>query len=62
YEPEQFPGLVYRVKSPRVAFLLFSSGRVICTGARNTKDIQTALQIFRKDLKDIGVKVIPVSC
>lgn len=62
YEPEQFPGLVYRVKSPRVAFLLFSSGRVICTGARNTKDIQTALQIFRKDLKDIGVKVTPVSC
>ncbi len=60
YEPEQFPGLVYRIKEPRVAFLLFRSGKIICTGARNVADIQTALEKFRKNLQSIGIKVKPV--
>ncbi|MDR0911391.1 MAG: TATA-box-binding protein [Methanobrevibacter sp.] len=37
YEPEQFPGLVYRLKDPKVVLLLFGSGKVVCTGAK-TKD------------------------
>lgn len=44
YEPEQFPGLVYRMKTPKVAFLLFSSGKVICTGARNMKDVRETIK------------------
>lgn len=60
YEPEQFPGLVYRIKEPRVAFLLFRSGKIICTGARNLDDIHTALEKFRKNLIGIGIKVTPV--
>lgn len=59
YEPEQFPGLVYRISEPRVAFLLFSSGKIICTGARTTKDIHTALQKLRKRLAEAGIKVKP---
>lgn len=59
YEPEQFPGLVYRIKDPRVAFLLFSSGRIICTGAQNIKSVHRALYKFKEDLEGIGVKVIP---
>ncbi len=57
YEPEQFPGLVYRMKSPRVAFLLFSSGKIICTGGRNLKDINLALNKFKKKLESIGLKI-----
>jgi transcription initiation factor TFIID TATA-box-binding protein len=60
YEPEQFPGLVYRVSDPRVAFLLFSSGRIICTGARKIEDINRALNKFKSRLEDIGIKVTPI--
>ena len=59
YEPEQFPGLVYRISDPRVAFLLFSSGKIICTGAHNIDDIHRALNKFKQKLQSIGVKVKP---
>ncbi len=60
YEPEQFPGLVYRISKPRVAFLLFSSGKIICTGAHTIKDIHTALGKLKERLESIGIKVKPV--
>ena len=60
YEPEQFPGLVYRISEPRVAFLLFTSGRIICAGAQDVDSIQRALHKFRENLEAIGVKVAPV--
>ena len=53
YEPEQFPGLVYRLLEPRVAFLLFSSGRVICAGAKSLNDIKKAINILQKKLKSV---------
>ena len=59
YEPEQFPGLVYRITEPRVAFLLFSSGKIICTGAHSLSDIRKALNKLREKLEAIGVKAVP---
>lgn len=59
YEPEQFPGLVFRISEPRVAFLLFSSGRIICTGAQNVKSIHKALHKFKERLESIDIKVVP---
>jgi len=59
YEPEQFPGLVYRIKDPRVAFLLFRSGKIICTGARSVEDVHTALGKLKTRLEEIGVDVKP---
>jgi transcription initiation factor TFIID TATA-box-binding protein len=61
YEPEQFPGLVYRISDPRVAFLLFSSGKIICTGAQSVEDIHDALAKFKDKLEGIGVKVKPMA-
>jgi len=52
YEPEQFPGLVYRVDHPRVVALLFGSGKIVCTGAREIKDIDIALQEIVNELSD----------
>ncbi len=60
YEPEQFPGLVYRISKPRVAFLIFSSGKIICTGAHTIEDIHTALLKLKEKLESIGIKVTPV--
>ncbi len=57
YEPEQFPGLVYRMDSPRVAFLLFTSGKVICTGARKLKDVRKAVEMLAEKLERIGAFV-----
>jgi transcription initiation factor TFIID TATA-box-binding protein len=48
---------VFRVSKPRVAFLLFGSGKIICTGARNIADIHEALFLFKTQLEGIGVKV-----
>lgn len=59
YEPEQFPGLVFRITEPRVAFLLFSSGKIICTGAHSIDDINKALAKFKEKLEEIGIKVTP---
>ena len=59
YEPEQFPGLVYRISEPRVAFLIFGSGRVIVAGAQNEESIHRALYKLVENLGKIGVKVKP---
>jgi len=53
YEPEQFPGLVLRMKNPKVAFLLFSSGKIVCTGARKVKDVESAVETLSSKLKSI---------
>jgi len=55
YEPEQFPGLVYRVDQPKVVALLFGSGKVVCTGARELKDIDIALGKIVKELTDASL-------
>ena len=59
YEPEQFPGLVYRIKEPKAAFLIFRSGKVVCTGTRSATEAKTALDVATANLKDIGENVLP---
>jgi len=54
YEPEQFPGLVYRMTEPKVAFLLFGSGKIVITGARSVKDVNIAVEKVSRKLKAIG--------
>jgi len=44
YEPEQFPGLVYRLEDPKVVLLLFGSGKVVCTGAKNKDDAKLGVE------------------
>jgi len=53
YEPDQFPGLVFRMKKPKAALLLFSSGKVICTGIRKIEDVEYAMNFLNKKLKSI---------
>lgn len=53
YEPEQFPGVVYRMEEPRVAFLFFSSGKIVCTGTRRVEEIKKAIEKVYKKLKEI---------
>jgi transcription initiation factor TFIID TATA-box-binding protein len=55
YEPEQFPGLVYRMDQPRVVVLIFGSGKLVCTGARRPSDIAVAVEKLTKELRDAGL-------
>jgi len=58
YEPEQFPGLIYRMRQPRVVLLIFSSGKVVCTGARKEEEVKEAVNNIYKKLKEIGVLLL----
>jgi len=55
YEPEQFPGLVYRIKEPKVAMLLFGSGKIVCTGARRIEDVSIAVEKLSKELSSLDL-------
>jgi len=55
YEPEQFPGLVYRIEEPKVVALLFGSGKVVCTGAKREEDIKIAVEKIYQELSNAGL-------
>ena len=58
YRPEQFPGLVFRLKRPKTATLIFSSGKMICTGAKSGKESRRAIMKVVKELKKDGIIII----
>jgi len=55
YEPEQFPGAVYRMKEPKVVILLFSSGRLVITGAKREEQVHEAAEKIRGILVENGL-------
>jgi transcription initiation factor TFIID TATA-box-binding protein len=61
YEPEQIPGVIYRINSPLVTFLIFSTGKIICTGAKTTIDLNDALWKLKAKLETVGVKDVPIA-
>jgi len=58
YEPEQFPGLIYRMEDPKVVLLIFSSGKVVCTGARKEEEVKEAVNKLYNKLKELGVLIM----
>src|SRR3989344_7809073 len=57
YEPEQFPGLVLRLTEPKVAVLVFSSGKMVCTGAKEPRIIKLAIEKTIKQVRSAGIKI-----
>jgi len=51
YEPEQFPGLIYRMDDPKVVILLFASGKLVCTGAKKEEEVYTAVNKLHEKLE-----------
>jgi len=51
YEPEQFPGLVYKLAKAKATFLLFSNGKIVCTGTKSEKEVDGAVELLIKNLK-----------
>jgi len=54
YEPEVFPGLIYRMQDPKVVILLFQSGKYVCTGGKREEVIHEAVEKARSILEDVG--------
>ncbi|MEB3851659.1 MAG: TATA-box-binding protein [Desulfurococcales archaeon] len=54
YEPDQFPGLIYRMDKPRVVLLIFSSGKMVITGAKKENEVHEAVHKIYKILKENG--------
>ena len=57
YNPEQFPGLVMRIKEPKTSALIFSSGRIVCTGAKSMKKVKEAVVNIITNIQKINFKV-----
>jgi len=58
YRPEQFPGLVFRLKKPKTATLIFNSGKMVCTGAKSEKEARRAVLKVVRELKKSGIVII----
>ncbi len=57
YHPEQFPGLVFRIKSPRTATLIFRTGKMVCTGAKSEELAIKAVNIVVQKLRKGKIKI-----
>jgi len=55
YEPEQFPGLIYRMEEPKTVFLIFSSGKLVCVGAKMEEKIHRAVATIQRTLEEKGL-------
>lgn len=58
YRPEQFPGLVFRLKKPKTATLIFNSGKMVCTGAKSERQAKKAVRKVVQELKNNGILIV----
>jgi transcription initiation factor TFIID TATA-box-binding protein len=52
YEPEQFPGLIYRMDDPKVVILIFSTGKLVCTGAKKETEVHRSIAKLQETLEE----------
>jgi transcription initiation factor TFIID TATA-box-binding protein len=57
YNPEQFPGLIMKIKDPSASFLVFSSGKIVCTGTKTLDEVDLAMEKLILYLKKVDIKI-----
>ena len=57
YHPEQFPGAVFRLRIPKTATLLFSTGKMVCTGSKSEEMAVKAVNTVVSKLRKEGIKI-----
>ncbi len=55
YNPKRFPGIIYRTKEPKMAALIFSSGKIVCTGAKSIADLEHGTRRIFEELASLGI-------
>jgi len=58
YRPKRFPGLVFRLKRPKTATLIFSTGKMVCTGAKSEKLAKSAVRKVVRELKKQDIIIL----
>lgn len=56
YDPSIFPGAIYKLENPKTTFLIFDTGKLVCTGAKNTEEIKEAVKTLVRQLEGLGIK------
>ena len=54
YKPEEFPGLLYKIDYLGAIVIVFSSGRIVCTGTKTIDDASKAIELVKEKLSSIG--------
>lgn len=57
YNPEQFPGLIFKLQSPKTATLLFRTGKMVCTGSKSSQMAKNAVRTVVDNLRNRGIKI-----
>ena len=57
YEPEQFPGLIFRMLDPKTVILIFASGKLVCTGAKKEPDVYRSVHNLHSLLEEKGLMI-----
>ena len=57
YKPEQFPGLIHRMIDPKTVILIFSSGKLVCTGATTEKDVYRSVNNLHSLLEEKNLMI-----
>jgi len=57
YEPEQFQGLVYKLDEPTATFLLFTNGKLVCTGTKNKEQLDESMKQLIKNVKEANKRI-----
>jgi transcription initiation factor TFIID TATA-box-binding protein len=58
YEPARFPGLIYRLKQPKTAILLFHSGKAVCTGGKSWKEVDDTIRTVSALIRRGGQRIL----
>jgi len=58
YEPEQFPGVIYRLKQPKTAILLFRSGKIVCTGGKSMRQVDESIRLVSAMIRKGGQRIV----
>lgn len=58
YNPKRFPGLVFKIKRPKTSTLIFTSGKMVCTGAKSAKLAKRAIRKVVRELKNNGIIIL----
>ncbi len=59
YEPEQFPGAIYRIVEPKAVIILFKNGKLICTGTKSEANVKRVLAYASKVVSKYVISVNP---
>lgn len=55
FYPDKFPGVILKIQKPKVSSLVFSSGKLVLTGAKSTENVKIGVEVISKILKKVGV-------